>query len=130
MRCESEVTDALSAPDATQAAAPAASLPAAKPPTAAPATPPTGEDKPVPRSLRSRLLIALAVALVLAAALYLLRNLILGTPTPVYIATQAQLVQNVVASGRVVSPQRISVALQGSGRVLRVAARLSSAGSC
>jgi HlyD family secretion protein len=58
---------------------------------------------------------------VLAAALYLLRNVLLGTPTPVYTATQAELVQSVVASGRVVSPQRVTVALQGSGRVLRVA---------
>jgi HlyD family secretion protein len=59
--------------------------------------------------------------LVLAAALYLLRNVLLGTPTPVHIAAQAELVQTVVASGRVVSPQRVTVALQGSGRVLRVA---------
>ncbi len=79
------------------------------------------EDKATPRSLRSWLLIALAIALVLAAALYLLRNVLLGTPTPVYTATQAELVQTVVASGRVVSPQRVTVALQGSGRVLRVA---------
>jgi HlyD family secretion protein len=59
--------------------------------------------------------------LVLAAALYLARNVLLGTPTPVYTATQAELVQSVVTSGRVVSPQRVTVALQGSGRVLRVA---------
>ena len=63
---------------------------------------------------------ALAFVLVLAAALYLLRNVLLGTPTPVFTATQAELVQTVVASGRVVSPQRVTVALQGSGRVLRV----------
>ncbi len=79
------------------------------------------EKKSNPRSLRSRLLIALACVLVVAAALYLLRNVLLGTPTPVYVATQAELVQSVVASGRVVSPQRVTVALQGSGRVLRVA---------
>lgn len=71
--------------------------------------------------MRSWLLIALACVLVLAAALYLLRNVLLGTPTPVYIAAQSELVQTVVASGRVVSPQRVTVALQGSGRVLRVA---------
>ena len=71
--------------------------------------------------MRSWLLIALAVAAVLAAALYLLRNVLLGTPTPVYTATRAELVQTVVASGRVISPQRVTVALQGSGRVLRVA---------
>ena len=63
---------------------------------------------------------ATAVLLV-AAALYLLQNMIWGTPTNVYAATSGELLQTVVASGRVVSPQRISVALQGSGRVLRVA---------
>ena len=95
--------------------------PAAKTGDPAPATAPQGEDQPAPRSLRSWLLIGLLVVLVLAAALYLLRNVLLGTPTPVYTATQAELVQTVVASGRVVSPQRVTVALQGSGRVLRVA---------
>ena len=54
-------------------------------------------------------------------ALYLLRNVLLGTPTKVYAATSGELVQSVVASGRVISPQRVTVALQGSGRVLRVA---------
>ena len=59
--------------------------------------------------------------LVLALALYLLRNLLLGTPINVYAATSGELVQSVVASGRIISPQRVTVALQGSGRVLRVA---------
>ena len=93
-------------------------IPPPKPGQAAPAPAAPGDDK---TRLRSRLLIALAIALALAAALYLLRNKLLGTPTPVYTATQAELVQTVVASGRVVSPQRVTVALQGSGRVLRVA---------
>ena len=63
-----------------------------------------------------------AVAVVLVVlALYLLRNILLGTPTDVYAATQGELVQTVVASGRVISPQRVTVALQGTGRVLRVA---------
>lgn len=100
-------------------AEPAESLP--KTGEAAPAAPAPEEDNATPRSLRSWLLIAVAIALVFAAALYLLRNVLLGTPTPVYTATQAELVQTVVASGRVVSPQRVTVALQGSGRVLRVA---------
>ena len=92
-----------------------------KPGEPAPAPSAKDENRAAPRSLRSWLLIALAVALVLAAALYFLRNVLLGTPTKVYTATQAELVQTVVASGRVVSPQRVTVALQGSGRVLRVA---------
>ena len=72
-------------------------------------------------ALRTKLAIALGIALVLAVLLFLLRNLLLGTPTNVYAATSSELVQSVVASGRVISPQRVTVALQGSGRVLRVA---------
>jgi HlyD family secretion protein len=95
--------------------------PPAKPGEPASAPPAKDEKKSTPRGLRSWLRIALGVILVLAAALYLLRNVLLGTPIPVYAATSGQLVQTVVASGRVVSPQRVTVALQGSGRVQRVA---------
>ena len=70
---------------------------------------------------RTWLKIGIAAVLLVALALYLLRNVVLGTPTDVYAATQGELVQTVVASGRVISPQRITVALQGTGRVLRVA---------
>jgi multidrug efflux pump subunit AcrA (membrane-fusion protein) len=65
--------------------------------------------------------IGVAVVVVTALALYLLRNVLLGTPTKAYAATRGELVQSVVASGRVISPQRVTVALQGSGRVQRVA---------
>jgi HlyD family secretion protein len=110
------MSDTLALPDAAKPRAePAAQTPAAKPPTA------QDGKKCAPRSLRSWLLIALGVVLVVAVALYLLRNVLLGTPTNVFAATSGQLVQTVVASGRVVSPQRVTVALQGSGRVLRVA---------
>lgn len=70
---------------------------------------------------RSWLKIGVGAIVVIALALYLLRNVMLGTPTPVYTASSGELVQSVVASGRVISPQRVTVALQGSGRVLRVA---------
>ena len=70
---------------------------------------------------RTWLKIGVAALLVILLALYLLRNVLLGTPTKVYAATSGELVQTVVASGRVISPQRVTVALQGSGRVLRVA---------
>ena len=65
----------------------------------------------------------IAVGTLLAGILgfYLLRNLLLGIPVNSYAATSGELVQSVVASGRVISPQRVTVALQGSGRVLRVA---------
>ncbi len=72
-------------------------------------------------ALRTWLKIGAAVLVVMALALYLLRNMLLGTPTKVYAATSGELVQSVVASGRVISPQRVTVALQGTGRVLRVA---------
>jgi HlyD family secretion protein len=103
--------------------APAPPLPTtANPPAAAkPASPAPDQKEAAPRSLRRWLLIVLACVLVLAAALYLLRNVLLGTPTSVYIASQGELVQTVVASGRVASPQRVTVALQGAGRVLQVA---------
>ena len=72
-------------------------------------------------ALRTWLKIGAMTVLSVALALFLLRNVLLGTPTNVYAATSGMLVQTVVASGRVISPQRITVALQGSGRVLRVA---------
>ncbi len=65
--------------------------------------------------------IGIAGLFVIALALYLMRNMLLGTPVDVYAATSGSLVQSVVASGRVVSPKRVTIALQGSGRVLRVA---------
>ena len=72
---------------------------------------------------RTWLKIGAVALLVVFAALYLLRNVLLGTPTDVYPAASGELVQSVVASGRIISPQRVSVALQGSGRVLRVAVK-------
>jgi HlyD family secretion protein len=72
-------------------------------------------------SRRNWLKTGVAALVVVALALYLLQNALLGTPTNVYVATSAELVQSVVASGRVISPQRVTVALQGTGRVLRVA---------
>ena len=76
----------------------------------------------VTKSVTARTWIKLGAAalVIIALALYLLRNVLLGTPTNVYAATSGELVQSVVASGRVISPQRVTVALQGSGRVLRV----------
>ena len=65
--------------------------------------------------------IGIAGFFVIALALFLLRNILLGTPITVFAATGGELVQSVVASGRIISPQRVTVALQGSGRVLRVA---------
>ena len=65
--------------------------------------------------------LSVAAVVMLALLAYLMRNVVLGTPVAVYAATSGELVQTVVASGRVISPQRVSVALQGTGRVMRVA---------
>lgn len=88
----------------------------AKPPSAA-----QPKDPVVSGWRRKGLPIGVATLVVLALALYLLRNVLLGTPTPVYAAVQGGLVQSVVASGRIISPERVTVALQGTGRVVRVA---------
>ena len=100
------------------AAAKAADTPAANGIT--PVSKPDGAEKKE-LAPRTWLKIGIATVLLVALVLYLLRNVLLGTPTDVYAATQGQLVQTVVASGRVISPQRVTVALQGTGRVLRVA---------
>ncbi|MBC7499214.1 MAG: efflux RND transporter periplasmic adaptor subunit [Herminiimonas sp.] len=70
---------------------------------------------------RTWLKIGVALVVTLMLALYLLRNVLLGTPIKVYAATSGALVQTVVASGRIISPRRVTVALQGTGRVRRVA---------
>ena len=119
------MSDTLVAPDGVESVdkTPALKLPVPPRSPSQPKAAPVAQDeeKRTPRSLRSWLLIALGTLLALAAVLYFSRNLLLGTPTPVYAATSSELVQTVVASGRVISPQRVTVALQGSGRVLRVA---------
>jgi HlyD family secretion protein len=49
-----------------------------------------------------------------------MRNLILGQPVDVYTASVGQLLQTVVASGRVMSPRRVEIAAETTGRVLRI----------
>jgi HlyD family secretion protein len=68
------------------------------------------------RWIKRGLLIALAVAV----AGYALRNVILGTPVEVHTAVRSDLVQTVVASGRIVTPQRVSVGSVITGRVARI----------
>ena len=79
------------------------------------------ETKAPPWNAKLWLKIGAAVLVLLVLLAYLLRNVVLGTPTVVVAASRGELVQTVVASGRVISPQRVTVALQGTGRVLRVA---------
>jgi multidrug efflux pump subunit AcrA (membrane-fusion protein) len=62
----------------------------------------------------------LAGAVVLAAALYLGRNLILGSPVRTVTAVRAPLVQTVVASGRIITPQRVAIGATITERVARI----------
>ncbi|MGE5130004.1 MAG: efflux RND transporter periplasmic adaptor subunit [Sphingomonadaceae bacterium] len=62
----------------------------------------------------------LAGAVVLAAALYLGRNLILGTPVRTVTAARGPLVQTVVASGRIITPQRVAIGATITERVARI----------
>ena len=60
------------------------------------------------------------IVLALAAAGFLLRNAILGKPVETYQAVRSDLVQSVVASGRITTPQRVSVGAVITGRVTRI----------
>jgi HlyD family secretion protein len=73
-----------------------------------------------PAPSRRRLKRAFAFALLLAAAGFLARNLILGTPVEAHRAVRGDLVQTVVASGRITTPQRVAVGAVITGRVLRI----------
>jgi HlyD family secretion protein len=68
------------------------------------------------RWLKRGLLIALAVVV----ASFALRNVILGKPVETYEAARSDLVQTVVASGRIATPQRVSVGAVITGRVTRI----------
>jgi HlyD family secretion protein len=48
------------------------------------------------------------------------RNLLLGTPIDVYEAARGDLVQTVVASGRIITPRRVSIGVVITGRVARI----------
>jgi HlyD family secretion protein len=63
------------------------------------------------------------IALALAAGVFALRNVILGKPVETYEAVRGDLVQTVVASGRVATPQRVSVGAVITGRVTRIPVR-------
>jgi len=63
---------------------------------------------------------SLLIALVLAVAGFFLRDLILGKAVETHQATRSDLVQTVVASGRIMTPQRASVGAVTTGRVVRI----------
>ena len=71
-------------------------------------------------SLRRWIKRSLLIALVLAVAGFFLRDLILGKAVETHQATRSDLVQTVVASGRIMTPQRASVGAVTTGRVVRI----------
>ncbi len=70
--------------------------------------------------MNPRLKWILAGVVALAAALYFARNLILGTPAQVVSAQRGPLVQTVVASGRIITPQRVAIGATITERVARI----------
>lgn len=66
---------------------------------------------------RPWLKISIAILILVSLAVYFSRNLILGKPVDAYPATISELAQTVVASGRVITPQRITIAAETTGRV-------------
>jgi HlyD family secretion protein len=95
-------------------------LAAQKPADAAPDAAETSKKSPT-WSASTWWKLSAAALVILTLVAYLMRNVVLGTPATVVAATSGELLQSVVASGRVISPQRVSVALQGTGWVVRVA---------
>lgn len=71
-------------------------------------------------SVRRLVLRILAVLLVLGAAGYAGRDLVLGKPVEVLRATREDLLQTVVASGRIMSPRRVHIGAVVTGRVQRI----------
>lgn len=78
---------------------------------------------PNTRSRASWLKIGAAALIALAGLSYLSRNRVLGQPVAAYAVTRAELKQSVVASGRVLTPQRIAVAAELTGRVRQIPVR-------
>ena len=66
---------------------------------------------------RPWLKISTAILILVSLAVYFSRNLMLGKPVDAYPATISELAQTVVASGRVITPQRITIAAETTGRV-------------
>lgn len=59
-------------------------------------------------------------ALAVGVVLFLARNTLFGRPVDAYETARRDLVQTVVASGRVMTPRRVSVGAVVTGRVLRI----------
>lgn len=68
-----------------------------------------------PHSARIKILLAVIIPLLITA--FLARNLMLGIPVEAHLVVIGELRQTVVASGRVIWPQRVEVAAEITGRV-------------
>ena len=64
--------------------------------------------------------IVIGVVIALGLVVFFTRNLILGTPVEAHMAVLSNLRQSVVASGRVIWPQRIDIAAELLGRVNQI----------
>ncbi len=71
-------------------------------------------------SQRTWLKLAIAIVFIGILIAYLARNLVLGTPVPSYLVVRTALQQTVVASGRIATPQRVSIASVLAGRVAAI----------
>src|SRR5678809_331602 len=71
-------------------------------------------------NLRRWLSRGVLIALSLGVTGFLLRNFLLGMPVETLQAVRSDLVQTVVASGRIMTPQRVSVGAVITGRVVRI----------
>jgi HlyD family secretion protein len=72
------------------------------------------------RPLKPWLLRGAALLALIALLGFMSRDFILGRPVDVYTAIRTDLSQTVVATGRVITPQRVSIAAEVTGRVARV----------
>ena len=75
------------------------------------------KSKPGRLTRKTWLKIGIAGVLILLVIIFLSRNILLGTPVEAYATQSTELRQTVVASGRVITPQRVSVASKVIGRV-------------
>lgn len=93
---------------------------------------PPPEAKAVPPAIApavaSRRWVKLAVAATLGLLLlaWALRNVVLGTPVTTFPVHIGDLTQTVVASGRVITPERVAIAAQVVGRVTQIAVKEGS----
>jgi HlyD family secretion protein len=83
-------------------------------------SPKPSETKPIKWYKKSKFKIIVSIALVVCIAAYFARNIILGTPVDALYTNTGELTQTVVASGRILTPQRIEIATETIGRVASI----------